>query len=194
MAAYSRHSSDVDRALDGLGFSYLDGVPFRLDPRLESVSNYDFSRVNALTSQNLPSAGISEMCNDLMGRMGTLERQVLAQLRSLEAEEEAKRDKEKKEEEELEQKRIEEAKAKAEAEIEAEAKADAEIETKANAEAEALKEEAVEDNEYECIDNDNEDTSPADTETEPSTASISDVFPRKSFLVHLALLSQICST
>ena len=43
--------NDVDRALDGLGFSYLDGVPFRLDPRIENVSNYDFSNVNQLLNR-----------------------------------------------------------------------------------------------------------------------------------------------
>ena len=39
----SSYSSDLDRALDGLGFSYIDGVPFRIDPRIESVANYDYT-------------------------------------------------------------------------------------------------------------------------------------------------------
>ena len=39
----SSYSSDLDRALDGLGFSYIDGVPFRIDPRIENVANYDYT-------------------------------------------------------------------------------------------------------------------------------------------------------
>ena len=58
----SSYSSDLDRALDGLGFSYIDGVPFRLDPRIESVSSYDYSRVDELLQRPLPNSELSNMC------------------------------------------------------------------------------------------------------------------------------------
>ena len=70
MASYSRHANDLDKDLDGLSFSYLDGVPFRLDPRIEAVNNYDFSRVDSLVNQALPTPGLSEMCDNLIQKMG----------------------------------------------------------------------------------------------------------------------------
>merc|ERR1712223_1719046 len=140
------YSSDLDRALDGLGFSYIDGVPFRLDSRIENVSNYDYSRTNELLQRPLPGSGLSNMCTNLIENIGVLEKQVLEQLKNLDAEKEAKKEKERKEEEELENKRI--------------------------ARAKLVKEQE----ELEVVENgdDGESESPADTETEPSTASISD--------------------
>ena len=70
MASYSRHANDLDKDLDGLSFSYLDGVPFRLDPRIEAVNNYDFSRVDSLVNRALPTPGLSEMCDNLIQKMG----------------------------------------------------------------------------------------------------------------------------
>jgi len=98
----SSYSSDLDRALDGLGFSYIDGVPFRLDPRIESVSNYDYSRVDELLQRPLPNSGLSNMCTNLIEKIGVLEKQVLEQLKTLEAEKEAKKEQERNDEEELE--------------------------------------------------------------------------------------------
>ena len=72
MASYSRNLNNLDKDLDGLSFSYLDGVPFRLDPRIEAVNNYDFTRVDTLLAQQLPTPGLSEMCDNLIQRMGKL--------------------------------------------------------------------------------------------------------------------------
>jgi len=103
----SSYSSDLDRALDGLGFSYIDGVPFRLDPRIESVSNYDYFRVDELLQRPLPNSELSNMCTNLIEKIGVLEKQVLEQLKAIETEKEAKKEQERKDEEELEnQKKI----------------------------------------------------------------------------------------
>ena len=72
MASYSRNLNNLDKDLDGLSFSYLDGVPFRLDPRIEAVNNYDFTRVDTLLAQQLPTPGLSEMCDNIIQRMGKL--------------------------------------------------------------------------------------------------------------------------
>ena len=83
----------------------LDGVPFRLDPRLQAVSNYDFSRVNEILSRPLPTDGVSNMCDNLLSNLGALEAQVLKQLETIENEKKAKREQEEKEKEELEERR-----------------------------------------------------------------------------------------
>ena len=70
MASYNRHSNNLDKDLDSLSFSYLDGIPFRLDPRIEAVNNYDFTRVDTLVAQTLPTPGLSEMCDNLIQKMG----------------------------------------------------------------------------------------------------------------------------
>lgn len=163
--SYSRHSSEVDRALDGLGFSYLDGVPFQIDPRIQAVANYDYSRVNDLLGRPLPASGLSEMCTDLLGKMGALEKQVIDQLETLEAEKIARQERERQEDEELERMN---AKEKEENENAAAEEANSKEE---NSDEEVQEEEVVE--------NGDADTSLADTETEPSTASISDVLPRE---------------
>ena len=80
----------------------LDGVPFRLDPRLQAVSNYDFSRVNEILSRPLPTDGLSNMCDNLLSNMGALEAQVLKQLETIDNEKRAKREREEKEKEEYE--------------------------------------------------------------------------------------------
>merc|ERR1712203_1262789 len=86
------YSSDLDRALDGLGFSYIDGVPFRIDPRIESVANYDYTKVDELLQRPIPNAGLSDMCTNLVEKICVLEKQVLEQLKTLEAEKEAKKE------------------------------------------------------------------------------------------------------
>ena len=70
MASYSRHTNNLDKDLDGLSFSYLDGIPFRLDPRIEAVNNYDFSRVDSLLAKPLPTPGLSDMCENLIQKIG----------------------------------------------------------------------------------------------------------------------------
>ena len=70
MASYNRHSNNLDKDLDSLSFSYLDGIPFRLDPRIEAVNNYDFTRVDTLVAQTLPTPGLTEMCDNLIQKMG----------------------------------------------------------------------------------------------------------------------------
>ena len=70
MASYNRHSNNLDKDLDSLSFSYLDGIPFRLDPRIEAVNNYDFTRVDTLLAQTLPTPGLSDMCENLIQKMG----------------------------------------------------------------------------------------------------------------------------
>ena len=70
MASYNRHSNNLDKDLDSLSFSYLDGIPFRLDPRIEAVNNYDFTRVDTLVAQTLPTPGLSDMCENLIQKMG----------------------------------------------------------------------------------------------------------------------------
>ena len=172
MASYSGHSSDLDRALDGLGFSYLDGIPFRIDPRIENVSNYDYSRANELLSRPLPAHGLSDMCVSLIDKIGSLEKQVLGQLESLEKEKEARKEKQRIDEEALENKRI------AKAVEEAAKKSQEEVE-KAAATSNNSDQKTGEELEDDNLENGTVDTSPADTETEPSTASISDVVPRK---------------
>lgn len=166
--SYSRHSSEVDRALDGLGFSYLDGVPFQIDPRIDAVANFDYSRVNDLLGRPLPASGLSDMCTDLIAKMGALEKQVIKQLETLEAEKVARQEHEKQEDEELER-----INAKEKEENENAAAEDA-TRKEENSDEEAQEEEVVE--------NGDADTSLADTETEPSTASISDVLPRKCIM------------
>jgi len=55
--SYSRYThshSELDRALDSLGFSYLDDVPFCVDPRLEEA-NVDLSIAEALLARQPPS-------------------------------------------------------------------------------------------------------------------------------------------
>ena len=136
----------------------LDGVPFRLDPRLQAVSNYDFSRVNEILSRPLPTDGVSNMCDNLLSNLGALEAQVLKQLETIENEKKAKREQEEKEKEELEERRA------AALSIQADEDARMEEETEAN-------EEEIE--ELDVNENGN-DSSPVDTETEPSTASVSD--------------------
>ena len=170
------YSSDLDRALDGLGFSYIDGVPFRLDSRIENVSNYDYSRTNELLQRPLPGSGLSNMCTNLIENIGVLEKQVLEQLKNLDAEKEAKKEKERKEEEELENKRIARAKLVKEQEELEKAAAIAKDTT-----AENNDDFDIEQDDLEVVENgdDGESESPADTETEPSTASISDFVPRK---------------
>ena len=53
----------------------------------------------------IPNAGLSDMCTNLVEKIGVLEKQVLEQLKTLEAEKEAKKEQERKDEEELENKR-----------------------------------------------------------------------------------------
>merc|ERR1712001_300428 len=91
MASYNRHSNNLDKDLDGLSFSYLDGVPFRLDPRIEAVNNYDFSRVDSLVNRALPTPGLSEMCDNIIQKMGVLEKRVLRELEAAEEAKEAKK-------------------------------------------------------------------------------------------------------
>ena len=136
----------------------LDGVPFRLDPRLSAVSNYDFSRVNEILSRPLPTAGLSEMCDNLLANIGVVEAQVLKQLEDIENEKNARIAREKRELEELEERR-------AKARLEAREKDDGEEDK----------------NDEDGTENSN-DSSPQDTETEPSTASITDPPPALAIL------------
>ena len=138
----------------------LDGVPFRLDPRLSAVSNYDFSRVNEILSRPLPTAGLSEMCDNLLANIGVVEAQVLKQLEDIENEKNARFAKEKRELEELEERRRL-------AEIEAREKDDGD--------------DVNDKNEDDATENSNS-SSPQDTETEPSTASIADPPPALAIL------------
>ena len=101
----SKNHSDMDQALDGLGFSYLDGVPFRLDPRIEAVNNYDLSRVEAILARPPPGIGLSEHCTSLLSNLGKVEKQVLDQLKAIDDEKKAKAEKEAKELKELEERR-----------------------------------------------------------------------------------------
>jgi len=185
------YSSDLDRALDGLGFSYIDGVPFRLDSRIENVSNYDYSRTNELLQRPLPGSGLSNMCTNLIENIGVLEKQVLEQLKNLDAEKEAKKEKERKEEEELENKRI--ARAKLVKEQEELEKAAAIAKDTA---AENNDDFDIEQDDLEVVENgdDGESESPADTETEPSTASISDFVAQPTKSSHQVLpTNEACS-
>ena len=135
MASHAKKQyNDIDRA--------LEGVPFRIDPRLQAISNYDFSRVNDILSRPLPTTGLSEKCDNLLANIGVVEAQVLKQLEDIEIERNAKIAKDRRDREDLEERR-----AKLEAELEAN------------------------DDIAEDIENGNDS---ADTETEPSTASISD--------------------
>ena len=168
----SSYSSDLDRALDGLGFSYIDGVPFRLDPRIESVSNYDYFRVDELLQRPLPNSGLSNMCTNLIEKIGVLEKEVLGQLKAIETEKEAKKEQERKDEEEFEnQKKL--IKEQQEALL-AEKNAASKDTTETNAEEEITEQETDPDEDGDTADTE----SPVDTETEPSTASISDFVPQ----------------
>lgn len=100
MASFHHHHSDMDRALDGLAFSYLDGVPFRIDPRIEAVNKYDLSKTEALLARPLPSSCTSGASQQLLVNMGRLEKQVLCQLKTLEDEKLAKKVREEQEEKE----------------------------------------------------------------------------------------------
>ena len=98
---------NVDQALDGLSFSFLDGVPFHLDRRIESVINYDYSRVNELLADPTSSVLNVAKYDDLISHMGQLEKQVLKQLDDLQAANEARKEREKRDLEEYEQKQKE---------------------------------------------------------------------------------------
>ena len=68
-----------------------------------SYKPYFFTRrVNELLQRPLPNSGLSNMCTNLIEKIGVLEKQVLEQLKTLEAEKEAKKEQERKDEEELE--------------------------------------------------------------------------------------------
>ena len=144
MSSYNkRQFSEIDNA--------LEGIPFRLDPRLQAISNYDFSRLNEILSRPLPTDGLSSMCDNLLSNIGTLEAQVLKQLENIENEKKSKKELEEKEEEQLKERQA----AEEENEVE-------------NAEEDEEEREEGSDPEN------GNDSSPADTETEPSTASVSD--------------------
>jgi hypothetical protein len=161
----------MDQALDGLGFSYIDGVPFQVDPRLEAVTNYDLSRVDQLLATPLPSGQLSGKCNELVANIGRMERQFLKQLADLDAEKKAKAEREAKEAEELENRRKEQI-AQAEAAVkEAARKKELEESEAEKSDTESPKNDAAED--QDSIGDCREASSP-DTETEASTASISD--------------------
>ena len=157
----------------------LDGVPFRLDPRLQAVSNYDFSRVNEILSRPLPTDGLSNMCDNLLSNMGALEAQVLKQLETIDNEKKAKREREEKEKEELEERRA------------------AALSIQAD-QAERIELEENEANEEEELDlnneNGNDSSDPADTETEPSTASVSDPPPAVALPTVVSNVSSSSST
>lgn len=107
MASHAKKQyNDIDRA--------LEGVPFRIDPRLQAISNYDFSRVNDILSRPLPTTGLSEKCDNLLANIGVVEAQVLKQLEDIEIERNAKIAKDRRDREDLEERR-----AKLEAELEA---------------------------------------------------------------------------
>lgn len=179
----SSYSSDLDRALDGLGFSYIDGVPFRIDPRIESVANYDYTKVDELLQRPIPNAGLSDMCTNLVEKIGVLEKQVLEQLKTLEAEKEAKKEQERKDEEELENKR---KLVKRQQEELLEKAAALSIENKDATENVTDDNDTEQDTDLELVEN-GDTESPADTETEPSTASISDFNPQPPKVYHQVL-------
>ena len=57
-----------------------------------SYKPYFFTRrVNELLQRPLPNSGLSNMCTNLIEKIGVLEKQVLEQLKTLEAEKEAKK-------------------------------------------------------------------------------------------------------
>jgi len=54
---HSNSHLDFDRALDHLGFSYLDDVPFAIDPRLQAA-NVDLNYAESLLATEPPSLSV----------------------------------------------------------------------------------------------------------------------------------------
>ena len=85
---HHRTHSDIDSALDSLGFSYLQDIQVVLNPRFQCPVNLD--DVTELLNQPTPSLeGVAQWSYD-----GSLEREVMRSLGKMEEEAKAKEEKE----------------------------------------------------------------------------------------------------